>query len=449
MEVSLMEMLDARERRVRRQKALLEQYGKTLLCFTMNIPGPVKWTPLISRGFAEGNRQLAEALASAGIRVLHREEEQPVTGCTAYVCADASAERVKAITAAIEDASALGRLFDMDVLTSAGTKLEREAVNGKSRDCIVCGAPGRGCASRRLHTVEQLQEAAQTRLRNHFAPVDAQRIGTMAVESLLEEVRTTPKPALVDLRNNGSHRDMDADTFTRSAHALKSYFVRCVQIGQETAQFPPEETFPLLRQAGLEAEEAMYAATGGVNTHKGAIYTMGVLCGAAGRLWQPEGGSYETEPLLRQCAALVAESVPADFSQGESNTAGLRLYRQRGLTGIRGEMAAGLPSVANIALPVFQNACSRGFSRNDAGAAALLHLIAGVEDTNLYHRGGEAGAAFARESAAALLRYQEFPTTAQLEALDDAFIQRNLSPGGCADLLAATYLLDMLDSSQG
>ena len=167
---------------------------------------------------------------------------------------------------------------------------------------------------------------------------------------------------------------------------------------------------------------------------------MGILCGALGRLWKPENPAVSIEKLLAECTELVTESAAADLAKG-GDTAGLKLYEKTGLPGIRGEVAGGLPSVANIALPAFREALESDLDRNSAGLRALLQLIAKVEDTNLYHRGGQAGADFAKAQAAALL---PCPTQAQLEALDDAFIERNLSPGGCADLLAITYFLDSL-----
>lgn len=439
-EVTLPEILEAREQRVMTQKKLLDTYRSPLICFTMNIPGPVKQNPLILRGFSLGCRLLRGKLQQHRISVLQWESGDPVTGSTAFCVADAPSETLKTITTAIEDSIPLGRLFDMDVLDIRGHKLDRDTVGGKSRNCIVCGAPGRGCASRRLHTVPELQHAAEALLKDHFAQADARQIARLAEESLLEEVRTTPKPGLVDLRNTGSHRDMDVETFHASAHALLPYFRQCVTIGQQTAPLPTEETFPLLRQAGLLAERDMYQATGGINTHKGAVFTMGVLCGALGRLWSPEGTTIPLTSLYDQCAKLGNNAIP-DFIHG-TDSAGLRLYRQMGMTGIRGEVAAGLPSVSALALPVFQDACKH-MSRNDAGVLTLLHLIANVEDTNLHHRGGQAGAAFAKENAAILLK-RSLPTQAEVEALDDVFIEKNLSPGGCADLLAVTYFLDSL-----
>lgn len=439
-EVTLQQMLDARERRAQRQRQLLAEFQKPLVCFTLNIPGPVKQSPLIRRAFLHGCHALERQLPG----ILHQQTQETVTGCEGMFVTPGDALQIKAICTAIEDSAPLGRLFDMDVLDTDGTKLDRALVQGKSRNCIVCGAPGRGCASRRLHSVEELQAATRSILTEHFLQADGERTADLAVQSLLEEVNTTPKPGLVDRRNNGSHRDMDISTFTASAAALRPYFRDCFRLGQATASLPFSETFRHLRRAGLQAEQEMYQATGGVNTHKGAIFTMGILCGGLGRLWTPESPIADTGALLDQCAKLAACSLNADFAGlSAPATAGERLYLTRGITGIRGEAAAGLPSVTKFGLPAFREGLARGLSPNDAGAAALVHLIAHVEDTNLYHRGGEEGAAFAAQAAADLL---PFPTMAEIEALDDAFIQRNLSPGGCADLLAVTYFLKGLES---
>ena len=432
MEVTLQQILDFREQRAKQQKALLARFHCPLICFTMNIAGPVKVSPLILRAFQWGLAQLDSRLDSA--KLLYRQAETPMTGCQAFYAVASDASELKQICTAIEEQTPLGRLFDMDVLDCGGNKLER----GYPRSCIVCGAPGRACAAGRLHSVEKLQAATGCMISEHFATFDRERIAALAVQSLLEEVKTTPKPGLVDCRNTGSHTDMDADTFIVSANALQPYFEKCVKIGQSTALLPPYETFPALRKAGLEAEKAMYRATKGINTHKGAIYTMGILCGSLGRLWKPEEPIAETGAVLSLCAEMTAQAVKADFAGMTGATAGERLFLQKGLTGIRGQMAAGLPAVVNIGLPVFERCLEKGLSPNDAGAITLVHLIAHVEDTNLYHRGGNAGAAFARNAAQALL---PDPTLAQIEKLDDAFISRNLSPGGCADLLAASYFL--------
>ena len=451
--VTLTQVLEERDNRAARQKDLLAAYSCPLISFTMNIAGPVKISPLIERAFAEGLSFLEQALPPEKIRFA--ESRAAITGCLAMYCVDLDPLALKKICVKIEEATPLGRLFDMDVLDMDGRKLTRSMVSAHdSRGCMVCGAPGRTCQAGRLHSVSQLQEATRSILNEYFAEADAGRIGDMAVQSLLDEVYTTPKPGLVDRCSNGSHRDMDLSTFLASARALRPYFQQCVTIGQRTASKPPSETFPFLRDAGLAAEAVMFTATCGVNTHKGIIYTMGILCGALGRLWTPELPFAPTRQLLSTCAQIAADAAEADLTQAAKEgvshtvpTAGLSLYKALGLTGIRGEAAAGLPSVAKIGLPIYKQALEAGLTPNDAGAAALLHLIANVSDTNLYHRGGPDGAAFAAASARALLSNSAFPTADQIAKLDQAFISRNLSPGGCADLLAVTYFLYALEHS--
>ncbi len=438
-EVTLQQVLQAREDRAARQKQFLLKYNCPLIVFTMNIAGPVKTSPLIERGFYEGLQMLEKALPTEAIRQSHIHKAS--TGWEGYFSVDLPANVLKALCTEIEEATPLGRLWDMDVLDISGRKLERCSLRG----CFVCGKPGRACAAGRLHSVAQLQSATKRILREHFAAADRKLIANLAYESLLNEVNTTPKPGLVDRRNCGSHRDMNISTFVSSAATLKPYFIECIKIGQDTAKASPEGCFSQLRQAGLEAEKAMYRATGGVNTHKGVIYTMGILCGSIGRLWTPESPVAKNAAIVSECARIASNSVNSDLASADDSTAGLQLYRIYGIKGIRGEVAAGLPSVINIGLPAYKKGLSKGLSPNDAGAVALLHLIAKVTDTNLYHRGGCTGAAWAAEAAQNLLRASSSPAMALIEQLDDAFIARKLSPGGCADLLAVTYFLHSLN----
>lgn len=443
MEVTLPQMLLAREQRVQRQQALLGAFAHPLICFTLNIAGPEKDTPLIRRGFREGCRMLEDALAQAGMKVLHREQAYRDTGCEGYFSVAGDSQAVKNLCVGVEDGCPLGRLFDMDVLPPQGEQLRR--TDGDNRRCIVCGAPGRGCASRRVHTVAELQAATRQILESHFLEKDRQAAASLALRGLLDEVCTTPKPGLVDRTNSGSHRDMDIFTFTASASALAPYLNRCVAIGQETRQLPPEETFRQLRKAGLQAESVMFSATHGVNTHKGAIFTMGVVCGAIGRLWRPEQPCGNIPEILEVCAEMTRPAMEADFAAMAAlkapRTVGQRLYRDYGIRGIRGEVAQGLPSVSQVSLPALEKALAAGKSRNDAAAIALLYLIAEVTDTNMAARGGMEQAKAAMDRVARLLAQSPMPALSEIQALDQEFIRRNLSPGGCADLLAVTLFL--------
>lgn len=269
-------------------------------------------------------------------------------------------------------------------------------------------------------------------------------IGRTVTKSLLDEVNTTPKPGLVDLANNGSHRDMTPETFYASAEALKPFWERCFLIGVNCRNGAPEDCFDLLRVEGMSAEKIMLKATNGINTHKGAIFTLGTVCGAIGRLWRETGPCRNPAVIAEECARLCASAVKNDFAemeaQNQAKTTGERLYLNYGLRGIRGELADGLVGVMHISLPCFEKALNSGESRNNAGVLALIHLIARGTDTNMIARGGMEAALRAAETAKALCAVPILPVS-RVKELDQEFIQQNLSPGGCADLLAVTYFL--------
>ena len=239
---------------------------------------------------------------------------------------------------------------------------------------------------------------------------------------------------------------MNVELFKNSANSLKPYFCRCFKIGVQTQDLPYDKCFEQLRKAGIQAEKIMFETTGGINTHKGAIFCFGVLCGAVGRLWSAEKSDYKTEEVLTICSNLTKKAINNDFKILDTSTAGGRMYKKYNLLGIRGEVASGFKSVQQISLPIFIKALDNGFSKNDAGSITLVHLISSVEDTTIYNRGGKSGADFAKNRAKELLEYSCFPTIAQIKQLDHEFIARKLSAGGCADLLAVTYFLYELNS---
>lgn len=466
MEITLTELLDAREQRVLRQKTLQKEYNCPLICFTMNIAGPIKSSPMIKRAFDYGLDRIEKELCD--YKILNRHIEYQKCGPVAFYSVDGSADKIKDVCVAIEESCRLGRLFDVDVLDASGAKLERSS----ERCCIVCHKKGRACAAGRLHSVEVLQKTTEDIIVSHFADMDAEYISTVAKTALIKEVLTTPKPGLVDVNNNGSHKDMNVESFIKSANALASYFKQCVKIGIQSSSSTPDSTFQLLRSAGIDAEKEMFQSTGGVNTHKGIIYSMGIICGALGRLWKTDSPIPKTNLILDECKNLVKLSAEADFTNITPSTAGARAYINGGVRGIRGEVADGFPSVQNIALPTYKNAISEGATvilkdsiksaplgckadrfgkilsekENDAGVLTLLHLISQIYDTSVYNRGGERGVLYAKKLASALL--QDHPVSiSAIESADSKFIEMNLSPGGAADLLAITYFLHDLEKS--
>ena len=373
--------------------------------------------------------------------------DREATGCEAYIVLDLDPLAIKRMTTFIEDSGPLGRLFDMDVLRPDGSKVEREELGLDGRTCLICGGPAKLCSSRRVHPVAELQQTTQAIMKQAMDKQDAETAAQQAVRALLYEVSTTPKPGLVDRRNSGSHKDMDSFTFMSSAASLWPYFEACTRMGQQTADRSAAETFAALRPLGCKAEGDMLAATRGINTHKGAIFTMGILCAALGRLdralWRCP------ERILQEAAAMTAGLTASDFAgltPENAQTVGQRLYLEHGITGVRGQVEAGLPAVRDFGLPVLEQGLAQGLDLNRAGCAALLAILANSTDTNMIARSDLATQEAVAQELRTLLHQTPYPDEDVLCALDDRFIVANLSPGGSADLLAACYLLHFLKS---
>ena len=442
MEVSLTEMLEAREKRAWQQRELLRR-GRTMICFTMNIAGPIKNSPLIGSGYDLGKRLLLGQLDVAGVAVSDFEEVREKTGNECILLVDAEPLTVKTITAELEDHAPIGRLFDMDVLRPDGSKVERQELGLPGRKCLLCGESAQVCARSRKHSVAELQAKTREILQEAVDEWDSREAARLACQALLYEVAITPKPGLVDRENSGSHRDMDFFTFQASAAALQPYFAQCVRIGRQGGA--PEETLRALRLPGKLAEAEMRRATVGVNTHKGAIFSMGILCGALGRLDRESWGN--PDRILDECAAMAKGIVSEDYrdlTPETAKTAGQKLYLRYGITGVRGQAEAGFPAVREAGLPTLEAALAAGKNINEASCAALLALLVHTADTNMIHRGGFDGMQQATLEVREILDRENFPSRETLESLDKRFIEKNLSPGGSADLLALTLFLHFL-----
>ena len=401
--ITLEQMLLARDRRASRQAALLARYGCPVISFTMNIAGPVKDSPLIRYAFRSGLRQL-EALPCAQ---LCREVIFEPTGPEALLVYETQDARLlKEFCIRLESEGEAGRLFDLDVLDANGEKLSRET----GRTCLVCGGPVSVCSRSRAHGLEAIT-ARTGAILEAFA---AETLGEMAENALLAEVHFTPKPGLVDEANNGAHRDMDVPLFERSAHALRPCFEEFVRLGLQGA------SPAALQQAGVRAEQAMFAATGGVNTHKGAIYSGALLLHAAGRLL-----SGEEEGDLYELAAQTAAAIPAP-----TGTHGAAVRAQCG--GICTEAVSGYPTAQAVLRQL----------RQSGPLDALLLSMSRLDDSTLWHRGGSEGAQLVRSRAADILAAPASEREARTRRLDAELIERNLSPGGSADLLAMAFFLE-------
>ena len=155
-DAELPDMLNARERRVWMQEKLLSEYPGIIVSFTLNIPGPVKVLPHVPDAFAFALKEIVSALKDAEIPVLKRSLILDKTGPEAFLCVDADALDVKRLLVPLEDASKLGRLYDIDIIGRDGKKISRSDIGKPGRTCLLCGRPARECSRSRAHSVEEL-----------------------------------------------------------------------------------------------------------------------------------------------------------------------------------------------------------------------------------------------------------------------------------------------------
>lgn len=269
--------------------------------------------------------------------------------------------------------------------------------------------------------------------------IDATAIGGRAAECLLLELETFPKPGLVSHIDNGSHIDMDAGTFRASAAAIRPYFQQLADAAAHGSGIGE------LRLIGMEAEEAMLAATSGINTHRGAIFGLGLLCAAAGARSSGLAGPEMPlgEVVSRRWGRGIVDGPVMLHSHGSA------ARRQFHAGGARAEAASGFPSVYRVGLPALRRAaCILPDDPEAARVEACFALIASLEDTNLLHRGGLNGLRFARRTARIFLDQGGIRRPGWQErarAVHGEFVARRLSPGGSADLLAMTLFADSFE----
>ena len=259
-------------------------------------------------------------------------------------------------------------------------------------------------------------------------------IGRIATVSLYDELSLYPKPGLVSLVDNGSHDDMTAETFLRSLFSLRHYFVRMTEAGMR------QQPFLTLKQLGIAAETRMMMATGGVNTHRGAIFAVGLLCAAAG-VCRTQKTLISASSVRAALASEWGTELLRHAQDINGSSHGIQVANRYAASGAREEAALGMPAVFDLALPMLEATLAKTECWERARIDALFALMAIVSDTNVYYRGGVEGAQMVKTCARDFLArggtgsadWKEYAICCHRR-----FSERKLSPGGAADLLGAT-----------
>lgn len=284
-----------------------------------------------------------------------------------------------------------------------------------------------------------LMQSSQSHLTRYPVP---QHFGEYAREALIAEACLTPKPGLVDAENTGSHDDLNLGLMLRSAHCLSPYFTEMAAAGEG------QQVSPWLRETigriGREAEACMMIATHGVNTHRGAIWALGLLSTAAAMTVSPFQSATDICQLAGELAQIEDRYAPATFSKGQ------RASNHYQINGAKQQAQLGFPAITHHALPTLQHSRALGHSETHARLDALLSLTAHLTDTCVLHRAGLAGQTHLQQCSRDILAQggvSRAQGMARLQQLDRDMIALNASPGGAADLLAATLFVDWVTHS--
>ena len=263
------------------------------------------------------------------------------------------------------------------------------------------------------------------------------------------EVSTHPKPGLVTRLSNGAHKDMSIFTFMMSSAVLSKAFNDLQDIGQ-AHRGTLAELFCKLRSYGVGAEAELLRVTKGVNTQRGILFAGGIVSAVSGYAMNMGLSRDALLPMIKEMAAgLVARELKnIDHA---AMTAGEKLYYKYGITGIRGEVENGFPSVVNYGLPALEDAFDKGATINDALVHALISLMTVVEDSNVIWRTDYDTLLEVQRIAKNILSLGSVFTEKGRMAIAETeryFLQRRISPGGSADLLSVTITLYLLEHKE-
>jgi triphosphoribosyl-dephospho-CoA synthase len=284
------------------------------------------------------------------------------------------------------------------------------------------------------------------------------QISQGAVRALHAELALEPKPGLVSYRDNGSHSDMNASTLFKSLFALRGFFGEVARAGWQTRHLAE------LQSLGLLAEARMLKSTGGINTHRGAIFSLGLLCAAGGLLAAQRsifsalrlrealldqwGESLRSRAAQARCSSALCMGQP---SNGQLSN-GQRVAQRFQLRSAPEEAAEGFPTLFEVALPALQEAIALGMPPRAAKVHCLFATMAALDDTNVAHRGGREAMDFVKGQATGFI---ESGSVWQLDWLNQArhihaeFVERRLSPGGAADMLACACWVREMEGLAG
>ncbi|EHQ91930.1 citrate lyase holo-[acyl-carrier protein] synthase [Desulfosporosinus youngiae] len=444
------DLLEAREKRAALIESLLKRYNTPLLVMRVNYPGLKKTNDLTVNLIKDMTPVICTLLQN---KIWSKSVLQGAEGPIFYAAVNQEAASLKKIAIGLEEDHSLGRCLDIDVYDSLGKSLSRQELGYPSRKCYLCAEDAHHCVRSRRHRESEVIQYIKDTYQNYKKETYSLDIAGLAVQAMLYEVSCSPSPGLVSKESRGAHQDMDYFTFLDSAASLIKPLIHCAKAGFSPKS--PEDIFLEIRRIGQVGEQQMLQKTSGVNTCKGMFFLLGICCAAGGKALYSGLNFSSLQGLIKEMTKGLVErelrSRYSGFRIGEqvdvfALTHGERLFLNHKVEGIRGEVERGLPTVFDFSLGFYKE--NQGLSQNSRLIQTLLAIMQHCEDSTILHRHSFETLKEVQDKAGYILSIGGVKTLQGLkgiEAMNEDFCKRNISPGGSADLLGVTVFLYLLE----
>jgi len=269
-------------------------------------------------------------------------------------------------------------------------------------------------------------------------------ISSFALQAMLYEVSCYPSPGLVSPVSNGAHKDMDYFTFIDSTAVLSKYLALFVQEGYSNRTC--KDIFDSIRTVGAEAEKDMFNKTQGINTHKGMLFLMGIACAATGKAIYEKKPFKEIQTIIKEMTEGIVNKELLSLKDNSLLSHGEKLYLKYKNEGVRGEVERGIPTVFEYSLKLYKE--NLNLNLNDRLVHTLIGIMTICNDTTIIHRHNQETLGKVKEMSKNIIKLGGMNTAKGKEKINDLcieFIERNISPGGSADLLAVTVFLHFVE----
>ena len=438
------EFLFDREKRVYYQEKILkENDDKTLVTIRINYPG-IEKSNYITDDIV--NIIYNEILTYYSKYIVFNHKYKNKEGIVGHFLFDEDVVNVKKEMIKIEEKHILGRCLDIDVYSVKDGKVEgisRSDLNQNSRKCFICDLDAKICSRCQSHSIDEIK-AYFEEVYKKYKEIEkkseslAYEVSQLCLKAMISEVSTFPSFGLVSPVSSGSHKDMDYYTFLNSAIAITPYLKEMFKIGY--SYHNEVNIFEAIRHVGKTCEEKMFEATNNINTHKGMIFLMGICVAAIGKALYENRKFNEIKEIIQSMVKNILDDFN-DLDKKENLTHGEKLYLEYGFTGVRGQVKDGLSVLFDNIIDKYENI---KLKENDLYIQILIELMSKVEDSTIVYRHNVHTLRKVQQDATELIEMGGIFTIEgkqKCHELEEEYINNNISPGGCADLLAVSILL--------